>query len=265
MTIFDERSLLVFSSHEPFFRFCLPCLLLQGRDSVSLVGIHPGLDLSRKAGGGIPPPSPQPPHHELPGLRLLSCGHGWQLRCGRCFKPVGRKALPCPVLCKPPAFPESPHRRENTRDVMPNSFLWPRGFPRVAHTYLQTFEYPKGPLFPATSLWNSSMYPWCLYTTVLGAFDQDGHFKVSPRTSHSDLQYLQPGWWERATAHGACKNPHCSTGDQPQNKQGVRGLQSPAGEKGSLKVSSPTPCPNHGQIRPVLTQTCFRKPRYYWL
>lgn len=33
-----------------------------------------------------------------------------------------------------------------------------------------------------------------------------------------------------------------------QNKQGIRDSQNCAGEKGSLKVSSPTPCSRHGQI-----------------
>lgn len=37
-----------------------------------------------------------------------------------------------------------------------------------------------------------------------------------------------------------------------QNKQGVRDLQGPAGEKGSLNVSSPSPCSRRGQIRPRL-------------
>lgn len=44
-----------------------------------------------------------------------------------------------------------------------------------SHLLASLSEYPKWPLFPTTSLWNSSVFPGCLYTTVLAAFDQDGH------------------------------------------------------------------------------------------
>lgn len=99
--------------------------------------------------------------------------------------------------------------------------------------------------------------------------DTEG-FKVSPRTVHRDLQYLQCGWWQKATAHGACNNHTAALETRPQNKQGVRDSQNPADEKGSLKVSSPENlsqflglCSRHDQIRSVLTQTCLRKPRCF--
>lgn len=40
-----------------FVGFCLPCLLVHGRDRMALVGSQPGLDLHRKAGREKHPPT----------------------------------------------------------------------------------------------------------------------------------------------------------------------------------------------------------------
>lgn len=54
--IFDEGSLPVrISSHELFAGFSFPCLLVQGRDRVALVGIQPGSTLYNKAERGKHP------------------------------------------------------------------------------------------------------------------------------------------------------------------------------------------------------------------
>lgn len=206
---------------------------MQGRDRVALVGIQPGLpSTTRQEGISISSFSRQSPHYELqgPGLRLLACGYGWQLRWwfnGRCSKPVGSKALTWPVLCHPSAFPESPCRRGNTRDGMPNPFLRARASLRAGHTYLQAFLSTQRATVPCHFSLELSMFPGCLYTTTLGALDQDGHRGLQDFTATKNRPQWSSvrstrGWWERATAHGACNN--YSTGEQATEQTGNQRL-----------------------------------------
>lgn len=149
------------------------------------------------------------------------------------------------MLCPTPSYEHEDLWRLLTPTCKP--FWVPKGATVPCHFSLEL------QCVPRISLYHCVRIIWSGWTQRASRFHQE-------KATEIFSTYSLAGGKER---HGAGNNPTAGLETRPQNKQGVRGLQNPAGEKGSLKVSSPTLCSRRGQVRPVLTQTCLRKPRCF--
>lgn len=187
---------------------------------------------SRREGGA--PCSPHIPRQcELggPGLRLLASGYGWKLRWWfnrRCFKPRGNTALTCLVQSSCISWQPLVEREAPVMVCPTPSYQQKHLWGLLAPTCKPPWV-PKVQPFPAISLWHSSLFPVCLHTSVLGAFDQDGRslFKVSqpPRIGYSDLQYLKHVVGGKELQHLVCATVKLQRLEtRPENKQGLRDL-----------------------------------------
>lgn len=141
--------------------------------------------------------APHPPHGPLlggPGLRLLACGHGCQLRWrfkGRCFKSVGTNALARPVQSFSISRQALVERGASELLCPAPSYQQEQLWRLLASTHKPPWI-PNMQLLPNISLWSSSMFPICLHTGALGVINQDGHSWLQgfTDTKNSDLQYL---------------------------------------------------------------------------